>query len=189
MQSLNLFRWCCFDADESWHIIHLFANSEANINQASFFVIDLFFWQWMCIFHISEDAPRTSILALQTSPTSVPCFYNCTAPALFWSYRNDEQPLNYLLLFSLSTACLSFSTTPFTITLSPYFPGPQGQPSSLRGQGPRRGASQHCFEVERLKRKDLSNWDDVGAAGRGGRSLWGTGEAVNTESWEPMGHN
>lgn len=44
------------------------------------------------------------------------------------------------------------------------------------------GASQHCFEVERLKGKDLSNWDDGAKVGRGGGSVRGTEKAVNTES-------
>lgn len=49
------------------------------------------------------------------------------------------------------------------------------------------GASQRRFEVERLKRKDLSNWDDGAKVGRGGGSVRGTGKAVNTESMGPRG--
>lgn len=49
------------------------------------------------------------------------------------------------------------------------------------------GASQHGFEVGRLKRKDLSNWDDGAKVGRGGGSEQGTGKAENTESSGPRG--
>ena len=39
----------------------------------------------------------------------------------------------------------------------------------------------------RLKRKDLSNWDDGAKVGGGGGSVRGTGRAVNTESFGPHG--
>lgn len=44
--------------------------------------------------------------------------------------------------------------------------GPGG--GSPGGSG---GASQHGFEVERLKRKDLSKWDDGDTAGRRRRRI------------------
>ncbi len=49
------------------------------------------------------------------------------------------------------------------------------------------GASQRRFEVERLKRKDLSKWVDGAKVGRGGGSVRRTGKAVNTESFGPHG--
>lgn len=46
-------------------------------------------------------------------------------------------------------------------------------------------APQHRFEVEQLKRKDLSNWDDGPNVEREGGSVRGTGKAVHTESFGP----
>lgn len=54
-----------------------------------------------------------------------------------------------------------------------------------RGLGGGGGAPQHRFEVEQLKRKDLSNWDDGPNAEREGGSVRGTGKAVHTESFGP----
>lgn len=47
------------------------------------------------------------------------------------------------------------------------------------------GAPQHRFEVQQLKRKDLSNWDDGPNVEREGGSVRGTGKAVHTESFGP----
>lgn len=52
-------------------------------------------------------------------------------------------------------------------------------------RGVRGGVAQHCFEVEQLKRKDLSNWDDGPNVEREGGSARGTGKAVHTESSGP----
>lgn len=140
--------WCYFDADESWHFVHLFSKSKANISQASSP------WSRLLSLHQVWSWSRLCNLLLYTSPI---------------------EPLAVIFFIVLSHTPPHFHPTSQGHKANP----PHHQFCKEPGAW---GASQHCFEVERLKGKDLSNWDDGAKVGRGGGSVRGTGKAVNTES-------
>jgi len=161
---------CYFDADERWHCVDLFVT---NISQAS------------SLIYAEKLSSKHKVLP-RVFPTHASCFYNYRI-CLLW-HRDKEQQLSYLLLFSLTCAGLISPGASFTTTLLPYFPGPQVLPN-VSEELEAWGASLCRFEVKRLKRKDLSTRGDEAKVGRGGRSVWGTGKAVNTEHSGPSGHN
>lgn len=51
------------------------------------------------------------------------------------------------------------------------------------------GASQRRFEVERLKRKDLSNWDDGVRLEEGEDQFEGQERLWILRAWGPVGYN
>lgn len=110
---------------------------------------------------------------------SVTCRYN-------WLLQTLKIPAKHLLfpiwLNKAATHCWLLFTRGHRAEPGSSVPGGNQR---AWGRESRRlwGASQHGFEVERLKRKDLSKWDDGDTAGRRRRISTRDGEAC--EYWTP----
>lgn len=175
----NVFGWCYFDADESWHCVHLFDESTVNISQASSLCSRL---------HSPYLSPSTKTPSSkeQWEVSYTEPFKDLQPASIITHHRllssdtmiKNTEPLVVIFFNSCLSNLTSRLVHHHVFTQLPR--ATRLTPLSRGNQGP-WGASQHRFEVERLKRKDLSNWDDEAKVGRGGGSVRGTGKAVNTE--------